>query len=199
MTQVVVIHGGETFDSEEEYLAWLSAATVDLANVRQRRWKDALAGDLGEEYDVLLLKMPNPSDAKYAEWKIWFEKYLPLLDEKLMLVGHSLGGIFLAKYLSEETIGKDVLATFLIAAPYDDSDAEYSLADFTLPRSLAKLSEQSRIVRFYHSTDDPVVRFSDLAKYQSALPYALTSVFGDRAHFNQAQFPELVSDIVAIA
>lgn len=198
MIQVVVIHGGETFATERDYLAWLNDYVVDLETFRENRWKSSLSKALGSNYDVLQPKMPNPSDAKYAEWKIWFEKFLPLLDQKIILVGHSLGGIFLAKYLSDESIGKDVLATFLVAAPFDDTDAEYSLADFQLPDSLAKFAEQSRIIRFYHSTDDDVVKYSDLAKYQAKLPYALASVFSDRGHFSQEHFPELVADIQAV-
>lgn len=195
MRQVVVIHGGETFDSKEEYLTWLRAQVVELDRNKPKRWKSNLQTDLGEGYEVITPSMPNAFDAKYAEWKIWFEKYLPLLDDTLIFVGHSLGGIFLAKYLAENTIGKRVLGTFLIAAPFSSEGAPYSLADFELPSSLERLAAQSERVHLFHSTDDPVVPFSDLAKYQAQLPYARVSIFGDRDHFSQEAFPELIEAI----
>jgi hypothetical protein len=35
-----------------------------------------------------------------------------------ILIGHSLGGSFLLKYVSEEKIGKTIAGIFLIATPY---------------------------------------------------------------------------------
>ncbi|HWH07447.1 MAG TPA: alpha/beta fold hydrolase [Candidatus Paceibacterota bacterium] len=193
--QVVVIHGGETFDTYEDYLAWLTAYELDLEKGTTKRWKSTLAEELGEEYEVILPTMPNGFNAKYAEWKIWFEKHIPHLRDGVALVGHSLGGIFIAKYLSEETFPKSIASVHLVAAPFDTADANYSLADFVLPESLEKMAEQAARIYLYHSTDDPIVPFTDLAKYQSKLPYARTSIFADRDHFRMESFPELVADI----
>lgn len=192
---MVVIHGGETFDTYEEFLAWLRAEELELEPAGTKRWKSTMQEDLGEWHEVIQPRMPNSLNAKYEEWKIWFEKYLPLLSKELIFVGHSLGGIFLAKYLSENTIDKNVLGTFLIAPPYDSSDAPYSLGDFELPTSLQKFAEQSRVIYIYFSTDDPVVPFADLAKYQARLPDARVSIFSDRGHFKQERFPELIEEI----
>jgi pimeloyl-ACP methyl ester carboxylesterase len=49
----------------------------------------------------------------------------------------------------------------------------------------------------YHSKDDPVVPFSHLAKFKAHLPKAEVSVFEDRAHFSQSEFPELLANIRA--
>ncbi len=192
--QVVVIHGGETFDTKEEYLSWLREKEIDLEKLRTKRWKSTLQSELGEYYEVIQPGMPNAFDAKYEEWKIWFEKYLPLLDETLILVGHSLGAIFLAKYLAENDVPKEIKGLLLVAAPYGNTDT-YSLADFALPESLDRITAQCRRIHLYHSTDDPVVPFEDLAKYQAKLPAARASIFSDREHFNQEQFPELLEDI----
>jgi len=139
--------------------------------------------------------MPNAFNASYEEWSIWFKKHLDVLDDTLILIGHSLGGVFLAKYLSEHDTGKRILGTFLVAAPNSSEDADYSLASFALPDSLDRFSEQGGRIQLYHSTDDTVVPFSDLARYQSALPRAHASIFSDRGHFLQETFPELVEEI----
>jgi hypothetical protein len=42
---------------------------------RQPSWKKWLAEGLSQHYEVMRPDMPNTMNAKYAEWKIWFEKY----------------------------------------------------------------------------------------------------------------------------
>jgi len=49
-----------------------------------------------------------------------------------------------------------------------------------------------------HSKDDPVVPFTQLKKYQQALPNAETVVFENREHFNQETFPEIIELIKSI-
>ena len=191
--QVIVIHGGETFDTREEYLEWLKAQKIDLN--RPKGWKSSLQEALGDNYEIILPGMPNAFNATFEEWAIWFDKHLAVVGDDLILVGHSLGGIFLAKYLSVNDVHKRIHGTFLVAAPHSTDDADYSLTDFALPDSLERFAEQGGRIQLYHSTDDTVVPFSDLARYQRMLPYARASVFGDRGHFLQERFPELVEDI----
>lgn len=193
-TQVVVIHGGDTFDSYEEYFSALNQMHININDFRVRKWKKTLQEKLGESFDVLLPDMPNALNAKYAEWKIWFEKIIPQLDEKVVLAGHSLGAIFLAKYLSENEFPKKILGTLLVAAPYSFTPA----ADFILQNDLNLFEKQGGEIILYHSKDDPVVSFNDLEKYKKAMPSAQTRVFEDRKHFNQLEFPELVEDIKSL-
>lgn len=117
--QLLVIHGGDAFETYDDYLKYLKTREISLERLKSNGWKKNLSDILGEEYDVLLPQMPNSQNARYLEWKIWFERLIPLLNETVVLVGHSLGGIFLAKYLSENDFPKQVKATFLIAAPYN--------------------------------------------------------------------------------
>ncbi|MFA6050060.1 MAG: alpha/beta hydrolase [Candidatus Paceibacterota bacterium] len=197
--QVVLIHGGETFDTYEKYLEFLKTANVLIGDLQRKKWKKTLAEKLGENYDVVSLEMPNSLNAKYLEWKIWFEKYIPQFDNEIILVGHSLGGIFLAKYLSENKVEKIILATLLVSPPFDDADSDYSLADFILGNDLSMLKEQSGKLVIFFSKDDPVVPFEDLSKYQNALPQAEVRIFEDRGHFNQEEFPEIEEEIRSVS
>lgn len=194
MRQVVVIHGGHVFGSYDEYIAHLRNYKIEgLEHLTKRRWKDALQDGLGGGYEVIQPRMPSRENAKYLEWKIWFEKLIPYLSDGVILVGHSLGAKFLAKYLSEEEFPKKITATILVAAPFWRSTREH--ADFILADSLELFQKQGGKIVLYHSKDDKVVSFSELAKYQAALPAATVRVFDDRDHFNQESFPELLSDI----
>lgn len=199
-TQVVVIHGGDTFDNHKEYLKFLKSFKIDsLDYFRSGGWKEKLPEVLGSKYEVIYPSMPCKINAKYAEWKIWFEKILSLLNKEIILVGHSIGGIFLTKYLAENKVNKKILGTFLVAAPFDDKDGTDSLADFLLPKTLKKFSDQSDLIYLYHSIDDSIVPFTDLQKYQDALDSSQAVIFKDRGHFRQETFPELVDDIKNIS
>jgi uncharacterized protein len=136
--------------------------------------------------------MPNKSNAQFEEWKLWFEKLIPFLYQDVILTGHSLGGTFLAKYLSETQFLKKIKAVFLIGAVYDKDDSGHSIASFTLP---TRLNLQTENIYLYHSKDDSVVPFSALEKYKKALPNAQIKIFEDRGHFNQEKFPELAQNI----
>jgi predicted alpha/beta hydrolase family esterase len=192
--QVIVIHGGDTFDSYEDYLAYLTDWEVSKEMLTSKGWKSTLQSMLGEGYEVLKPTMPNEFNCKYVEWKIWFEKFTPFFIDEVILVGHSLGGIFLAKYLAENILPKKITALFLIAAPFDDVDTT-SLADFVLPDSLELITKQVDTIYLYQSEDDPIVPFSELAKYQLKLPGVHIKIFKDKGHFNQETFPELVESI----
>ncbi len=193
--QVVVINGGSAFATYKEYLSSLQEKELDFERLKQKRWRETLGEGLGGGFEVIVLEMPNRANAKYLEWKIWFEKLVPFLQDGVVLVGHSLGGIFLAKYLSENTLLKKALATFLIAAPYDEKDLKKQLGDFTLPENLDGLREQGGRIFLYHSEDDPNVPFVDFGKYRGELPNAAERVFKDRGHFIGPELAELVEDI----
>ncbi len=193
--QILIINGGSTFDTYDEYLGDLKNLELDFERLGRKGWKNWLKTELEETFDIIIPKMPNPNNAKYNEWKIWFEKLLPFLRDNIVLIGHSLGGIFLVKYLSENDFPKKIRAIYLIAPPYDAKDSEYSLSDFALPKNLQKFSRQGSKVFIYHSEDDPIVPFVDAKKYKEQLPRAKLYVFKDREHFNQEQFPELLESI----
>lgn len=193
--QILIIHGGDTFATYDDYLEFLKTKEVDLEKLQYKGWKDTIGKTLGEKYQVIAPHMPSKNNAKYLEWKIWFEKFLPFLQDDIILVGHSLGAIFLVKYLSENTFPKKIQAIFLISAPYDDDISDYSLADFVLPKNQGQFQKQAGKVFLYHSKDDPVVNFGDFEKYAKALPNATQRIFTDKGHFNQEVFPEIIKDI----
>ncbi|MDP3880701.1 MAG: alpha/beta hydrolase [bacterium] len=196
--QVVVIHGGESFKNKEDYLNYLKTREIDLDRYRTSDWKSNLRKDLGADYDLLLLKMPNPTDAKYEEWKITFDKITPLLNDEVILIGHSLGGVFLMKYLSENKFSKKIKALFSVAAPFYGEHEDYSLGEFAPSEDLSQVSEQAEEIISMHSKDDKIVPFSDFEAYKKALPEAEVVVFEDRGHFNQEEFPELIKEIKRI-
>ncbi len=198
--QIIVIHGGDTFDTYEEYLDFLRKREIDFEKYRTGAgdWKQALAGDLGPGYEVFAPAMPNKMNAKYLEWKIWFEKFIPHLNSQIILAGHSLGGTFLAKYLAENTFAKTIAAALLVAPAFDAAGTDYSMGDFIMPDNLDGFQKQAQNIFIYHSQDDPVVPFADLEKFRQRLPEGIIKIFTGRGHFKQEHFPELIKDIKSL-
>lgn len=193
--QIVLIHGGMTFDTYEEYLTYLESYNFKIESLTHKDWKDNLESDL-PDFEVIYPKMPNSKNAKYKEWKIWFEKIIPFIKENVILVGHSLGGIFLAKYLSENIFPKNIDSLHLVAAPYDTEVIKESLADFSLNFDVSNLSEKIEKIFLYQSKDDTAVAYEDVQKYKRDLPASTLLTFDNRGHFKQEKFPELVENIL---
>lgn len=199
--QIILIHGGDTFNTYDEYLSFLKDwKEIDFERYKkhEKDWKETLGEKLGADYEVISPQMPNKQNAKYLEWKIWFEKFIPYFEPEIILIGHSLGATFLAKYLSENELPKKIIATFLVAPVFDEIDIKESLADFKMPESLEKLEKQGGKIFLYHSQDDPVIPFADFEKFKKALKTATGRIFPNRGHFRQEEFPEIIKDIKSI-
>jgi predicted alpha/beta hydrolase family esterase len=191
--QVLIVNGGSSFDSHEQYLAALKARDIKLERMRPSAdWKSSLQGALGDGYDVLVPRMPNSQNAQYAEWVILFEKALPFMRPGFILVGHSLGGIFLAKYLAGNALSVAPGATILVAAPFDEESPDDPLGSFRLPADLSQAEGRAGRLYLMQSDDDPVVAFGEMAKYQAAWPSATSIPLTGYQHVNGPAFPELV-------
>ena len=193
-TQILIIHGGMTFDTYEEYWKYLESCELTIEKINKKDWKNFLTEKL-PEFEVLFPVMPNSKNARYPEWKLWFEKMIDLLSNEVILIGHSLGGIFLAKYLSENGFPKKIRQLHLVAACYDTEVIKDSLADFALSGTVEKVADYVENIFLYQSKDDTSVAYEDVLKYKQDLPNAELIVFEDRGHFLQKDFPELVHNI----
>ena len=196
-SQVLLIHGGNVFNSYDDYLEFLRSFKPEKFEdlVRGKDWKSNLADDLGDDFEVIQPRMPCGNNAKYLEWKIWFEKFLPFLRDGIILVGHSLGGSFLLKYLTENKFPVRISQLHLVAAAV--SETEEPLDGFLFSKDLGNVSRQAEKIYLYHSKDDPVVPFSDCEELAKRLPEAEKVIFANRKHFYGENFPELVARIKA--
>jgi uncharacterized protein len=194
LQDVLVIHGGNSFPSQAKYESWLATKKFTRQDLLGNDWKATLGAMLGTGFDVFTPRMPNPQNAVFEEWALWFTKIESLMHPGVILVGHSLGGIFLSKYLATRTLPVPARAALLVA-PLFTADGEDSAPSFELPADLSGIGRQAAMVRMYHSRDDQVIPFGHMARYQALMPGLDAVEFDDRGHFNMAEFPEIVADI----
>lgn len=187
--QIIFIHGGDSYDSYQDYWRSLTESNLDYERLKpSQRWQDWIAEQM-EDVDILTPSFPNKQNAKYAEWKIYFEKMIPFFGSDVRLVGHSLGAMFLAKYLHENSLDKPVAQLVLLAAGYDETSEDYG--EFWI-ESATGLEQSARQIYLMHSEDDFVVPYQALDKYIRDLPTAKVYRFTDRNHFLDSTFPELL-------
>ena len=157
---------------------------------------ESLKQALGHEYDVHFPRMPSEAKPTLQSWKRKIAAELSRSHGKAVLVGHSVGGSFLLKYLSEEEVEKPIAGLFLLAAPSWDED-QWNIDDLKLPSDIAeKLSPIPRIF-FYHSRDDDVVPFAHLALHGARLPRATIRAVDGQGHQFRNDLTKLASDIRA--
>lgn len=169
-------------NSEDHWFSWLK---------RQLIIKDVHA---------VSIEPPFPFRPRYEEWEGEFERFD--LTPETILVGHSCGGGFLIRYLSEN---KDVrVGKVVLVAPWTNP-LHYEVADtadfFEFEIDPTFPSRTEGVVVFISSDDEPsVVRTVDILKDMvSGINY---HEYTDRGHLTHDvmesdQFPELLSECLA--
>ena len=198
---VLAIHGGDSFPTQEEYVAALQTKEVHLERMKPRvDWKATLEEQLGVHYEVFLPRMPMRDNADYVLWKLWYERVLEQFPKTPMLIGHSLGAMFLVKYYSEVLLDTPIPTLFLVAPEFlpHTASLEEQLS-FTLSEDLSKIEQNVENIVMFHSKDDFVVDFSSQALFQKAIPGAKYITCTDRGHFLEESFPELLTEIKTLA
>jgi hypothetical protein len=190
--QIVFIHGGDAIRDPEKLYRLLRGRSFNPYEQR-KRWREELFKNLSETHECHSLSMPNAFCADYEAWKIWFEKMVPYLRDGCILIGHSLGGGFLLRYLTENTMPVRVGQLHLVApVVLDLEDCEGFLIDTT---TWAKFLTVPTVVHLWHSADDTLVPIAHSEAFAELYPAAVLHSFADRGHFLTESFPELEATI----
>jgi predicted alpha/beta hydrolase family esterase len=186
-----------TFKNREGYLDYLKNKKVRLSE--KISWHgDYLKNKLGEDFQIISPRMPLMDNAKYEDWKIVFENYLEAMDNNFILIGTSLGGIFLAKYLSKNKINKKILSVYLVAPPFDDesTQGEDLVGGFELDKDLSLIEKNCSDITLMFSEDDESVPEINAKKYREKLKNSKIIVYKSKnGHFQIEEFPEIVKMI----
>ncbi len=190
--QVVIVHGGNSYKGTEHAdLTQDLDLETDLINQYGLKldgedfaWYKNTQSELENSgFEVFYPKMPNSHDASYQLWKQFFEvNIVPKLSSESYLVGHSLGGLFLVKYLSEVKL--QVKSLHLVAPAWDEGD-------FKQTQNWDTVAQNCESVYIWHSSDDQVVPINEAIKYQRFLPNSILFKLENKGHLSQNSFTEL--------
>jgi predicted alpha/beta hydrolase family esterase len=190
MKNAIIVHG--TCSKDEYYSDYSSASNAHwfpwLQNELLRKDIHAVTPEMFQGY------MPN-----YEHWKIEFERYD--VTPETILVGHSCGGGFLVRWLSENSeaqVGKVVLV-----APWFDPNKtkgeDNDFFDFEIDRTLL---DRTAGITIFNSTNDEEAVHTTVKQIQSAISGIKYTEFKDMGHFclddfGGEAFPELLEETIS--
>lgn len=168
MKTAFIFHGTEGYP-EENWFPWL---------------KEKLEG---KGYKVIVPQFPSPPEvaAKILEWFSVLRDYEGEINENIILIGHSLGGVFSLRIL--EKLKHPVKAVFLVGTPIGikpiiNYDRDSSFSGFDFDWSTIKNNSKNFIV--FHSDDDPYVGLENGKQLAKNLGVDLSFV-PNAGHFNE--------------
>lgn len=186
MKTAIILHGRP---DEEEYY---SSDYPSASNSHWIPWlqKQLLMRDIHAQTP----EVPYSHQPKYQLWKKEFERFE--INSDTVIVGHSTGGGFFVRLLSEESI--KVGKVFLVA-PWIDTNKilDTDMFDFELD---SKIVDKTDGITIFNSTDD-------MSEIQDSVTHLMETVaslqlveFSDKGHFTKSslgavKFPELLKTI----
>lgn len=187
MKNAIIIHG---MPSKEEYDANPQRTTEHWLPWLNKQLED-------RKIATTIPEMPIPYAPVYEQWRDTFEHIL--CNDETVLIGHSCGGGFLVRWLSENNVKVGKVA---LVAPWTDpdgTDREYctDFFDFVIDPNLVAKTEG--VIVFVSDDDEtPILRtVEELEKQIVGLNVIRKQ---DMGHFTTGdgivEFPELLDEIL---
>jgi predicted alpha/beta hydrolase family esterase len=187
MKNAIIIHG--TCDESE----YFSNKYPSLSNSHWLPWlqKQLLINNIFTQTP----EMPEAFKPEYKKWKEEFERFD--INESTILIGHSCGGGFLLRWLSENKVKIDKL---ILIAPWLDPQREKTtdFFDFKIDKDI--MNRANSIYLFISKDDD-----KDILESVSIIKNNIADInyreFDDYGHFCYShmktdKFPELLNSII---
>lgn len=187
MKTAVIVHG---YNDKSEYLDTSRPAASNDHWLPWIQRQLLLRGVLAQTPE-----MPGFYEPHYEDWKEMLERFD--LNEQTALVGHSCGGGFLTRWLSESNtkVGKVVLV-----APWLDPEHKIDETFFKFKMDENLVLKTAGLVIIY-STDDHLDILKSIEVLKSKLKGAQFQEFEGKGHFvlgsmKTEEFPELLVNLV---
>jgi predicted alpha/beta hydrolase family esterase len=183
MKNAIIIHG---YNNKAEYL---DSTRPSPSNDHWIPWLQKQLILKGIETQTP--EMPGFHEPNYEKWKEMLERFE--LNEDTILIGHSCGGGFLVRWLSEnkQKVGKVVLV-----APWLDPEKNIDPEFFNFEIDSDIASRTSQLYILYSTDDDPQI-IQSINILKKKLSGATFKEFTNKGHFvlsslKSEKFPELL-------
>jgi predicted alpha/beta hydrolase family esterase len=166
-----------------KHILFLQGAGED-AFKEDEKLVESLKQSLGAEYEIHYPVIPDDGDAPYEQWKPHIEKALAETQEPILLMGHSVGGSVLIKYLSEAEVKQPISGVFLMSTPFWGGDGwRYDgYEELELPEGAADRLPKDTPIFLYHCSNDETAPFDHLALFAQVIPQATLRPLDDCDH-----------------
>ncbi len=166
---------------EKRQLLFIQGGGAGVHDKWDNKLVESLEHELGSAYEICYPQMPDEADPRYDAWKATLEKELAALDDRAILIGHSIGGTMLVNVIAEQSSERRFGALFLIAAPFV-GDGGWSSDDLQSPRDLGARLPRDVPVHIYHGLNDETAPPSHAELYARAVPQACIHRLPGRDH-----------------
>ena len=140
-------------------------------------------------------EMPEPYEPDYQKWCEIFEQFK--LNQDTILVGHSCGGGFLVRWLSEY---KTKVGKVILVAPWIDPNNKRAPKMFG-DIKIEDISDYANSIHLFISTDDDKEELDTADILKNKISKLQITQFTDKGHFitehmKTNEFPELLEVIL---
>jgi uncharacterized protein len=179
MKHTILVHGAP---EKEEFF------NPDMPSPSNSHWFPWLQKELSVRNEACeAFEYPKPYDPTYEAWLEVFNQHT--IDEETILIGHSCGGGFILRYLTEHPDAK-VYKVFLIAPWLDPAHTfTENFFDFDIDPHITHRNE----IHVFVSSDDEEPVLESIAMIKEKIPDAHYHEYADKGHFNNQTFPELLA------
>ncbi len=153
-----------------------------------------LKNELGDDFEILYPIIDDPEAPTYQMWKNLFKKEFKKSDQPTVLIGHSLGGSMLLKFISEEKPNLLISSLHLVATPLWGKNG-WEVDDFELKENFEVELKQIKRIFLYQCKEDAIVPFNHLNFYKKAFPNSTVRVLKGTDHAFANGLYELADDI----
>lgn len=150
-----------------------------------------LREELGDKYEIKFPVIEDPEAPDYSMWRTIFDEEFPSVRNGSILIGHSLGGSMLLKYLSENQVDCRIEGIFLVAAPYWGQE-NWEVDEFRLKEGFTRDLLPVARIHLFHCKNDPIVPFEHMKLYKTVLPQAEIHALNCDDHSFANGLPELL-------
>lgn len=152
---------------------------------------DSLEQSLGEKYSVSYPELTSDESKSDFGWIKQIEEAVTNAKKDVILVGHSLGASLILKYLSEQKVGANIVAVFLISTPFWSGDEDWKQG-LILEKDFADKLPKSIPIYFYQTKDDEETPFQHFEWYKQKISNARFHALDNGGH-------QLNNDLTVVA
>ncbi|MCL5094053.1 MAG: alpha/beta fold hydrolase [Patescibacteria group bacterium] len=200
MNNVLIFHGTGGYP-EENWFPWLKEQLEsDTCQVTIPKFPDSKKLFAKACLKVIVPQSPAPDKPEMNAWLKKLEEYKNKIDENTILIGHSLGGLFLLRVL--ERLDKPVKAAIFVSASIGVKPILFHKGDYDFSGGFefdwSRIKENAKHFEVFHSDTDKIVSIKNGEELASRLEVKL-NIIPNAGHLNAkagyTKFPQLLEKL----